>query len=126
MMKELSEILKTMDLEFFGTGSHKISVEKAMELLREDKLLVLDVRTKEELNYVVLPFAIHIPLNELPNHLELLSKNKVIAVFCAACTRATIAYTYLLTQGYQAKILPQHLGDIVDNFKPGYVRKHLK
>lgn len=121
---ELNKLLQSMDLSYFGTGSHKITFEKAMELFKEDKSFILDVRTKEEQEYVVLPFTTNIPLNELPNNLNKLPKEKVIAIYCTTCTRATVAYTYLLSLGYNAKVLPEHLSDFVGHFKPGYVRKN--
>lgn len=37
-----------------------------------------------------------------------------------------MAYTCLLTQAYNAKILSRHFRNIVDNFKPEYIRKNLK
>ena len=60
-MDEFDELLKNFDLEFFGKGRHKVSVEKALELFRDKKALIVDVRTKEEISHVRFDFAINIP-----------------------------------------------------------------
>ena len=46
-MDKFDELLKNFDLEFFGSGKHKISVETALELFRNNKAIVVDVRSKE-------------------------------------------------------------------------------
>lgn len=124
-MKEIDNVIRKMNLDFFGTGSHRIVFDQLMDLIKKDDVFLLDVRTKEELQYVVIPFANNIPLHEIPDNLDRLPKNKLIAVYCTSCIRAAIAYSYLLSRGYNVKVILSHLDEFVANFKPGYVRKNL-
>lgn len=123
-MNKFDDLLRQMDLNYFGNAKHKISFEKMMELQKEDNVFILDVRTKQENEYVKLPFAHNIPTDEIPDRISEIPKNKTIAILCASATRATIVYTYLLLQEYNVKILLDSLSEIVGNFKPGYVLKN--
>lgn len=125
-MTKLNEIITSMNLEFFAKGNHKISFEKIMEMRKEDAVFVLDVRSKKETECVSIPFAYNIPLNEVPTRLSEIPKDKTIAVFCSSATRATILFPFLLSEGYDAKILIDTLGAFASNFKPGYVYKNVK
>ncbi len=124
-MKELAELIKTMDFEFFGNGSHCINFDKMMDLYKKDEVLLLDVRAKEELKYVVIPFAKNIPLHEIPDNLSVLTKDKLIVVYCTSNIRSAIACAYLLLEGYRVKVLLAGLGELVSKFKPGYIVKNL-
>jgi rhodanese-related sulfurtransferase len=122
-MKNFDELLKRMDLNYFGTGTHKITFEKMMDLLNNDKCILLDVRSGKECACISFPFANHIPIDEIPDRIRELPNDKTIVVFCSSATRATIVYTYLLLHEYDTKILVDSLREIADNFKPGYVLK---
>ncbi len=120
-MNKFDELLKTMEFDFFGTATHKITFDNMMQLLKEKKCILLDVRSKEEYACINFPFAKHIPLNEIPDRKSEIPKDKMIVAFCSSATRATMVYTYLLLQEYDAKILTDSLGEIAANFMPGYV-----
>ncbi len=124
-MKELAELIKTMDLDFFGNGLHCINFEQMMNLYKKDEILLLDVRSKEELKYVSIPFAKNIPLNEIPDNLNELTKDKLIVVYCTSNIRSAIACVYLLLEGYNARVLKTRLNELVDMFKPGYIINNL-
>jgi len=116
--------LKNFDLEFFGSGKHKISVEKALELLRDNKTIIVDVRTKEEVSHVRFDFALNIPISDMPDRLAEIPEDKTVIVFCSSVVRAAIVYTYLRLKGYSdVKILTAGLSEIVGCLKPGYVLK---
>jgi rhodanese-related sulfurtransferase len=124
-MDKFDELLRGFDLGFCGKGKHKVSFEKTMELKKENKAIFLDVRTKEETEYVDLKFAKSIPMNEIPDRMEEIPKDKTIAILCSSATRATIVYAYLQLAGYDgARILTNSLGEITSFFKPGYVLKN--
>jgi rhodanese-related sulfurtransferase len=126
-MDKFDELLRGFDLDFCGNGKHKISFEKAMELKKENKALFLDVRTKEEIECVDFQFAKSIPMNEIPDRMEEIPKDKTIAIFCSSSTRATIVYSYLQLAGYEgARILSNSLVDITGFLKPGYVLKNIE
>jgi len=126
-MNTFEDLLKQFDLNFFGTGSHKISLEKAMSLKQENKAVFIDVRSKEELAYVSFGFASNIPISELPQRINEIPEDKTVVLFCASGPRATIAYAFLQVNGYKnARILTDGLGDIASYFKPRYVLKNQK
>jgi len=123
-MDKLDELLKNFDLEFFGSGKHKVTVEKALESFHNNKATIVDVRTKEEVHYVKFDFAINIPVSDIPERLFEIPKDKAVIVFCSSVVRAAIVYTYLRMKGYvDVKILTAHLSDIVNCLKPDYVVK---
>ncbi len=125
-MREFDNLLRRFDLDYFGNGKHKISFEKMMELKKQNKVFILDVRTKEENECVKFEFAKNIPTNEIPDKINEIPKDKTVVVFCSSTTRSTIVYAYLLLMGYNdVKILLNSISEIAGFFKPGYVLKHL-
>ncbi|RKY40229.1 MAG: rhodanese-like domain-containing protein [Candidatus Makaraimicrobium thalassicum] len=123
-MDKFDELLKNFDLEFFGSGRHKISVEKALELHRDNKAVIVDVRTKEEVSHVRFDFALNIPVSHIPDRLAEILEDKTVIVFCSSVVRAAIVYTYLRLKGYSdVKILTVGLSEIAGCLKPGYVLK---
>lgn len=75
----------------------------ALELSEEPPPFLLDVRTAGELEESGhIPGAVHIPLNELGQHLDLLpSFDTPIVAYCGSGWRATIAMTYLSAAGWE-------------------------
>ena len=126
-MDNFDELLKNFDLEFFGSGRHKISVEKALELLRDNKAFIVDVRTKEEVSHVRFDFALNIPVSDMPDRLVEIPEDKKVIVFCSSVVRAAIVYTYLRLKGYaDVRILTAGLSEIAGCLKPGYVLKTMR
>ena len=124
-MQKFDDLLREFDLTFFGNGKHKITIEKVMELKKEDKVFILDVRSKQENDYLKFEFATNIPVNEIPDRIQEIPKDKIVAIFCTSATRATIVYTYLRLAGYEnVKILINSISEIAGLFKPGYVLKN--
>jgi NADPH-dependent 2,4-dienoyl-CoA reductase/sulfur reductase-like enzyme/rhodanese-related sulfurtransferase len=64
---------------------------------------ILDVRTRKEFDGNNVPGATNIPLNELRNSLELLSKDKVINVYCGVGIRSYIAVRILMQNDFKAR-----------------------
>lgn len=119
------ELLRTYDLDFFGQGKHKITLEKITEAVKTNEIELLDVRTKEEMQLTTLNLGLHIPLNELAERTDELPKDKTIAIYCAAGTRAAIAFLFLQEQGFtNVRIFTGKYGDLVSSFKAGYIRKN--
>ena len=93
--------------------SSEISLDKAYNLYKEKKLLIIDVRTKNEWEMTgVIPDSILINMHdnnyiERKNflkevNLEVLSnKNKNIAFICASGARSKVVMDFLLNQGYK-------------------------
>lgn len=125
-MEKFDDLLRKLDLNYLGNGKHKISFEKTMELRKENKVFILDVRTKEENECVKIGFAKNIPINEIPDKINEIPKDKTVVVFCSSATRATIVYTYLQLNGYNdVKIITNSISEIAGFFKPGYLLKNL-
>jgi rhodanese-related sulfurtransferase len=119
-MESFDDILKEMDFNFFGAGEYGMSLEEAQRVLSNDHFVFLDIRTDEEVSQVCFPFAKHIPLNELPDRLNEVPKDKFIVPFCASVFRAAMAYAYLLTKGYdEVKGLTATTDQLAGILKPG-------
>lgn len=119
-----SEWLSSLDLNFFGTGQHKIEPAQLLKRIQEgEDIVVLDVRSAEELNYIAFPFMLHMPIQELPHHWQELPNDKLIAVFCSSGTRSAIAYAFLQLQGFEkVRILHAGNAEIGAALKPGMIR----
>lgn len=123
-MNRFDELLRSFDLEYLGTGQHKISIDKAMKLAREGEAFILDVRTREEVELISFNFATNIPTNEIPDRLNEIPKDKIIAILCVSGTRATMVSMFLQVNGFEnVKIIPESHSEITGKIKPGTVLK---
>lgn len=123
-MNELNQVLREMDFEFLGSGEHSMSIEGMRKVLGNDHFVFLDIRSHKEVEYLSFPFAIHIPLNELPERLRELSKDKFIIAFCSSVFRGAVAYTFLRANGFEeVKGLTASFEEMVKAFKPGPLAK---
>jgi rhodanese-related sulfurtransferase len=120
----LKEKIRKMDIDFLTSSGHKIGLEKFLELYQEGKAILLDVRTKDEVEIFSINLGINIPLHELPDNLDRIPKDKLVATFCSGKVRAAVAYTYLLSEGFEnVKILATTSKEFADKLKPGLVKK---
>ncbi len=123
-MNDLNQILKEMDFQFLGAGKHGMSIDGMKKALGSDDFVFLDVRTDEETAYLKFPFALEIPLNDLPDRLGEVPKDKVIVPFCSSVFRGAMAYLYLKANGYEkVKGLTASTEDMALAFKPGPLAK---
>ncbi|RLD85801.1 MAG: rhodanese-like domain-containing protein [Bacteroidetes bacterium] len=122
----MEKALKKMNLRFCGSGKHKLTLEKFFET---ENVVFLDVRDTKEmktLNFDLEIFGIEtvrIPIDELPDRLGELTKNKLIACFCSSGIRSAWAYIYLFSKGYNAKWLDASSEDLAKMLKPGKIFK---
>lgn len=125
----MEKALKTMNLEYCGTGKHKITAE---QLFETKEVLFLDVRDINEVKTSTFNFEIfgiptlNIPIDQLPERLNELPKNKIIACFCSSGTRSAWAYIYLFSKGYQSKWLEADNETLAKMLKPGRIFKAVK
>jgi rhodanese-related sulfurtransferase len=114
------DVLREMDIEFIVAGDYGINVEDAVKLINKDHFLFLDVRTREEREHLSFPFTMHIPINELPDRLAELPRDKFIITFCLTGFRAVMAYSFLRTQGFdEVKALKGRLDNLAGAMTPG-------
>ena len=73
--------LKTCDFDFWSTAQHKVMPPAFFERWAKGEAVLLDVRTDLETDYVALPFALHIPIDELPDRLAEVPRDKLPAQF---------------------------------------------
>jgi len=129
-MKKIEDVMRSMPLEFWGSGKHKIT---PIDFLAKDNALFLDVRSKEEAETISFELLHHkipvlnIPINEIPDRLNEIPKDKFIGVFCSSSLRSSIVYVYLRSNGYDnVRILEGGYISIAEAFKPGKLLKSLR
>ena len=126
----MEQSLRNMTLEFFGSGKHKISPDN---LLEKKNVLLLDVRTKEEYESISIKFGgisniicKNIPLNELPDRIDEIPKERFIAIFCPANFRSSMTYLYLLSKGFtNVRIIEGGYAALTDAIMPGKLFKSI-
>jgi len=124
----MEQVLRSLTLNFFGKGKHKISPDKFFEI---ENGFLLDVRSKEEAGSISIKMKFHsnitcinIPINEVPDRINEIPKNKSIGVFCPANVRSAIVYAYLLSKGFtDVRIVEGSYSALTDALKPGKVLK---
>ena len=126
-METLDQAMREMDFNFFSSGEHSMSVEAMRKALNNDHFIFLDVRTDREIGYLSFPFALHIPVDQLPDRIGELPKDKCIVAYCSSIFRAAVVYTYLKAKGFdEVKGLTASLEDLVQIFKPKTTCDHVK
>ena len=115
-----ADVLREMDIEFLVAGEYGITVEDAAKFLDHDHFVFLDVRTEEEHNHLSFPFAIHIPLKDLPDQVYSLPRDKFFITLCTSGFRAAMAYAFLRTEGFiEVKALQGRLDQLAGVMTPG-------
>jgi len=76
-----------------------VDVENARKLIDAGALL-LDVREDEEFELGHAPGALHVPLAEVPDHVDELPNDRTIVAVCRSGGRSARATQFLLEQGF--------------------------
>jgi len=123
----MEKALKKMGLSFTGRGKHVINFEN---FLNKKDAIFLDVRSKEECDTLRFNFdlfgikVVEIPIEELPDRINELPKDKLLGAFCSSKTRAAWAYIYLISKGFEnVKWISASNEDIGAILKPGKIFK---
>ena len=95
----------------------KTSSKKLIDLLEDGQAVLVDIRYKEEQQAWGPNFGLKIPLNELPDRLDELPKDKIIVTACPHKDRAIIAMTYLRSKGIPARYLTDGLIGLAENLR---------
>ncbi len=124
----MEQVIRSLTLEFFGKGKHKISPEK---FFKTENGFLLDVRSKEEYDSISIKMKSHpniecknIPINEIPDRIHEIPQDKFVGVFCPANVRSAIVYAYLLSKGLtDVRIIEGGYSALTDALKPSKVLK---
>ncbi|MDA3903425.1 MAG: rhodanese-like domain-containing protein [Desulfuromusa sp.] len=95
----------------------KMSSKKLIDMVEDGKAVLVDIRFKEEHQTWGPTFALQIPLNELPDRLNELPKDKIIVTACPHKDRAIIAMSYLRSRGIKARYLTDGLIGLAENLR---------
>ena len=124
----MNSVLKSMTFDFFGNAKHKVPAAKH---LVDPEGVFLDVRSDEEfktLNFGLehhLP-ALHIPIDQIPEGLNEIPRDKNVGVFCASGNRSVMVYFYLKALGYEkVRVVEGGYAELVAELKPGKILKVL-
>ncbi|MGE0021927.1 MAG: rhodanese-like domain-containing protein [Draconibacterium sp.] len=109
---DLEKYLLSFDYE--ARKQMKIQIPELLELIRRNEAQFIDVRFREEFNLWNFPFSHNIPLNEMPNMLSNLDKNKLIVTACPHYDRAIIGKIFLMQKGFNARYLVEGLLGLAD------------
>ena len=79
-----------------------ILYSNALELIKNNKVVIIDVRENNELSSGVIKGSINIPFNELNERISSVVPNKdqPILVYCSTGSRSIFACQLLANQGY--------------------------
>ena len=87
-----------------------VSIQEAIEVMEQKTdLVIIDVRTVGEFDEGHIEDAINIPVDELATHLDELSKDDELLVYCRTGNRSGSAVTILSDAGY-TRIYHMHEG----------------
>jgi len=122
-----SQWLSGCDFEYWSIGQHKVDPPIFFEKWARGEAVLLDVRTPEEKEFAVFPFALAIPIHELPARLQEIPRDKLVATFCSGGDRSNVAFAYLRAQGFaNVRILKATYTELMAELLPGKLRQTLK
>ncbi len=79
----------------------RISAMDLENQMKEDSIMLIDVRKKSEYDSQFVKGSINIPLNEINQHLATIPKDKKFAINCAGGYRSMIAASILKSRGWE-------------------------
>ncbi len=113
----MDEFIKSLDIK--KIAEFMIDGDTFIELYNNNEAILLDIRFDFEHEVWNLPFAKNIPLNLLSERLDELPKDTIIVCGCPEAFRSNIACQYLLSKGYNAKVLTIGLLKLMDRLRGG-------
>jgi len=121
------EWLAGLDLSFWGTAQHKVTPAQFFERQQSEGAVLLDVRSRHEADQLAMPFAVHIPVDELPSRWQEVPTDRLVATFCSSVTRAVVAWVHLRLHGLgNVRILDAGYKELSEELLPGKVYKRVK
>lgn len=114
------------NFDYAARKEMKIDSKGLMQLLKEDKAQLIDIRFKEEFAAWRVEPVMNIPLNEMPQRLAELDTSKIIVTACPHKDRAAIAMVYLRSKGIPAKYLTDGLIGLAENLRGDAAREFIQ
>ena len=78
----------------------QVEVLELKKMLKNNKVVLLDVREPYEIEICNVKGSLFIPMNEIPQNIEQLDKEKRYAVMCHSGVRSLYVSNYLNSLGY--------------------------
>ncbi len=103
----MREVIKKMNMD--EVVSIKLSSDEFIELYNNGEAILLDIRYPFETKNWGFEFSTKIPLDELPDRISELPKDKLIVCACPENFRSNMACLYLKSEGFNAKLLNEGL-----------------
>lgn len=107
---ELDDYMLNFDYE--SRKEMKLTSAEITQLLVDGEAILVDIRFEEEQQAWGMPFALKMPLPNLPNQYTKLPKDQLIVTACPHKDRAIIAMLFLKSKGYNAAYLKHGLLDL--------------
>ena len=124
---KFTQWMNSLDFDYWSTGQHKIVPNLFFDRWVKGDAILLDVRAKEEKEFILLPFALAIPVDEIANRLDEIPRDKLVATFCSGGDRAGVAFAYLQSHGFNnVRILKATYAELMAELLPGKLRKLLQ
>jgi len=67
----------------YADGARRVTIQELEELVKENKAVVIDVRSQDSYDAGHIPGATLIPAGEIVNHINELPKDKLIITYCS-------------------------------------------
>jgi len=80
----------------------EVEVLELKKMLKSNEVVLLDVREPYEIEICNVKGSLFIPMNEIPQNIEQLEKEKRYAVICHSGVRSLYVSNYLNSLGYSA------------------------
>jgi len=97
----LDNWLSGVDSAFWASGQWRCTIEEFIDRMSSGQpITLIDLREPEEKALLALPFALDLPLPQLPQRWQEVPRDHPVVTFCSGDLRATMAFTYLRTRGF--------------------------
>ena len=80
----------------------EVEVLELKKMLKNNEVVLLDVREPYEIEICKVKGSLFIPMNEIPQNIEQFDKEKIYAVICHSGVRSLHVSNYLSSLGYIA------------------------
>jgi len=124
-MKELDFDTYLRGFDYQERKDMKIQMPELFDLYAKGEVQVIDIRFLEEYEAWHIGFGDHIPLNELPDRLDEIDKNKTIVTMCPHYDRAEIARLFLKLKGFNARYLNDGMLKVIDYLRGDKARDYM-